>query len=342
MSKTINEALDEALEEAQGSEETIRQEEVTEDAPEHADEQTPENNPQPKDGEAKKGKQPEKGKPADAEEDPQPPAKDAFVKYLAPDKREKFGKLPPEAQAFVRELHKDMQGGFTKKSQEFAAFEKDVKEVLGELGSVIQGKFNSMGELTSYISSMQNFESELKENPHRTLLILMNSLGITPEQLSQYQPNAAEEAIRPLRQEILKLQNLVGKQGSARQSVATAPANVGDPKNVIDTFKNARDEKGNLLHPHFDKVTRVMGAIIEGDTYEDLEKAYLQAIQVLPEVREAAEKAAEAKAQAKQAELAKAKRAAKVSIHSSAVPGEKKGTSSLDEIIKEGLENFNL
>lgn len=351
MSKSINEALDEALQEAESPEETtpagaegLEDGAAPAEGSEPVEGQEPLKKTQTKQPDAK-GETPD-AEPAAEEINPakgkEQQTKDTFVEYLAADKREKFGKLPPEAQAFVRELHKDLQGGFTKKSQEFAAFEKDVKEVLGQLGQVTQGKFKSMGELTTYISSMQNFESELKQNPQRTLLVLMNSLGITLEQLAQYQPNAAEEAMRPIRQEILKLQNLVGKQGAVRQS-SDAPANdTTDPKNVIETFRNARDNKGNVLHPHFDKVARVIGSIIEGNTYEDLEKAYNQAIQVLPEVREAAEKAAAAKAQREQADVAKAKRAAKVNIHSSAVPGEKKGRPSLNDILKEELENFTV
>lgn len=261
-------------------------------------------------------------------------AKDSFTEFLPANRKERFNALKAEDKEFVKELYKDMQGGFTKKSQEFAAFEREAQDVIEQLAEVTRGRFENMGQLSAFISTMQNFERELEENPVRTLLVLAQGKGVSLEQLAGYRPNQAEEAVRPFRNEILEIKKMLGKQAQKTQ----APAEEAERQDIVSTFKNAKDDKGNPLYPHFEKVKPIMGYIMNRDGHEDMEKAYKEAILTLPEVREAEKKAYEAKVQKEQAELGKAKRAAAIKTNSSAVLGTEKRKLLVDDVIRESME----
>jgi hypothetical protein len=192
---------------------------------------------------------------------------------------------------------------------------------------------------------MMMFEAELKRNPLRTLSMLAARSGVDIAQLAGYQPNAAEEAVLPLRGQIEQLKELLAKnqQGGAGQAPAQTDE---DEDNPVAEFMGAKDEKGAPKYPHFQKVAPVMGMIMLRDGHEDLEKAYNEAVHTVPEYREALGAGQKAKAEAEQkkaAELAKAKRAASLKFEGAtggAIPA-KTGRKNVFDIINEAQSEID-
>jgi len=60
---------------------------------------------------------------------------------------------------------------------------------------------------------------------------------------------------------------------------------VAEAQNQIGLFKNATDDDGNSLHPHFESVEALMSSFITGGHAADMQTAYDQAIYANPELR---------------------------------------------------------
>ena len=261
-------------------------------------------------------------------------------KWSAKDK-EAFKALPPEGKELILRRHKEMEGAFTKKTQEIAAFRKEYEPVSRLLEPWNDRMKQSGYTPQSLITAWANVEKRLMEGDGVGVVAglikgykidlgkVASALGIKPlAQAAQRSDTAQPEAIsqdgaQPIQlppeitDQLRSLQERIDAQDRERADAARR-ARMGAEQNVmseIEKFKGAQDDKGNLLHPHFDELEEKMtslaqAAIAARKPVPSLKELYEDAVWANPSTREA-KLAADRKAQQdKAATEARAKAAA--------------------------------
>jgi hypothetical protein len=106
----------------------------------------------------------------------------------------------------------------------------------------------------------------------------------------------------------------------------------------IESFRSETDANGNPKHPHFDRVQKVMGAILDRGEASSMEEAYQLATKPINDaVKAELERARQEAAAAQRAAVEKAKRAVPVRA-SGMVPGGRTAPTSLDSLISSSLD----
>ena len=128
------------------------------------------------------------------------------------------------------------------------------------------------------VQNLLNAQAILQRNPKEGIEWLKKSYGV-----DEKQPLPAEEDIyvdpdvRKLKEEIRQLRDQGEQQlrnaDNERQRAMFAE---------ISQFKDKVDEKGDLLHPHFQTVQGVMSGLLQSGRASDLESAYEQAVWSVP------------------------------------------------------------
>ena len=254
--------------------------------------------------------------------------------------KEAFKKLAPEGQEFILRRHREMEAGFTKKTQEIAAFRKEfepVQKLLDPWKDRMQAKGYTPSSL---ITAWANVEKRLMDGDGVGVVAslikgygldmgkIAHALGLRPSARPQAQDgeqppavqtgDAAQVTLPPeITQTLQSLQQRLDAQDrekadSGRRAEMDA---VQKAEADLEQFKSAQDDKGKLLHPHFDELESDMlllaqAAIAARKPVPPLTELYEKAVWANPSTRKAMQ-AAETKAQqAKAAEEARAKTAA--------------------------------
>lgn len=239
---------------------------------------------------------------------------------LSAEQREEFAKLPPGLQRFIADRHRDMRSDYTRKTEEIAK-ERTKYQELESAFEPYREELALQGTTPAQAASrLLAAQRVLTRDPLNGLKWLSQNLGVDLRQLAP-QPEKDEEFLSPevkaLKDEVRELRGQIQQQQVGQQTAQAAEA-----QRVLTEFRTAKDDAGNLKHPHADhpEVRAVMGAFISrGKTLED---AYKEAIYVLPEVRQriADEAAAAARAEeAKKAEEARKKKLAEAKTASSTI-----------------------
>ena len=126
--------------------------------------------------------------------------------------------------------------------------------------------------------------NQLLTNPLQGIQNLAQSFGVQDQLKQQFVPDTDDDftdpEIKALRSELSEVKNQFSSLTQQQQMQLQAEA-----QQVINDFRTATDEKGNLKHPHYESVQPMIAALIrEGKT---LEEAYEQAVWTVPEFREA-------------------------------------------------------
>lgn len=250
-----------------------------------------------------------------------------------------FAALPQEGKQIVLNIQKNLLSGWNKKMQQASQYKNAFEEVAGGLAPFTR-RFKNMAEFTAHLHDVESFENEMKRNPVRTLAVLAERAGVDLAALAGYQPNPAEEAVLPIQHQMTalrqRLEELAAGHASQQQPAhAETDAHAQEAQSIAN-FAQVTDERGNPLHPYFDRVARLMGVIMLQEGHDDMQRAYDQAIELLPEVRAERRRAEQAQKQRAE-ELEKAKRAAALKTRSTPgtfVPEGKKRKSPLDYIFE--------
>lgn len=252
-----------------------------------------------------------------------------------------FASAPENLRALVGKYYHNMLTDYKQKTQQAAALKSAVEKDLNALKPVVSGKFKDINEFAAYVSDMQHFEAALQADPRRTLALLARRTGVDLRELSDYRPDPVQEAVQPLRAQMEQLERMLAQKARGTDAQPAPQEGEEDPaKEALAQFARQTDGAGNLKHPYFEQVAPVMGLLLKGESPEDLEEAYKQAVYVLPKAREellAKEQQAYA---AKQRELEKAKRAASVAVHERGVSGVTNKKKSIDDIIAQAQEEL--
>lgn len=328
--------------------------------------------PEPKEpdkpeGEAKTEEKPdgEKTESKDKEVEPEKTAEAEITgKWSAADK-EILKALPPEGRELILRRHKEMEGAYTKKTEAIAGFRKEYEPV-DKIFEPYREKMKQAGWTPrTLIEGWASAEKRLMDGDGVAVIAsLINgykidlgkvaqALGIRPRQQAPAPRQGEEPPPQPdgqatqLPPELLQqLQQLTTNQQKIDQRLADEDRRRADEvrraqtsaeqrvSTEIDQFKSAQDDKGNLLHPHFEELETQMSllakAAIDGrQPVPPLKELYETAVWANPSTRAAAI-AARDKAQREKADAearAKAERAKKAGSSVTGAPGSSQAPS---------------
>ena len=246
--------------------------------------------------------------------------------------KELFNKQPPEAKEFLLRRYKEMEGDYTRKTMEVANLRREYEPVANMFAPHREMMAAAGHTPETLVRAWYDVERGLQEG--RAIPIIKSlvdgykvdraqlaaALGLSgtgaPGTVAPPAPDGTAAA--PLPPEVqnklaqfdqfmqTQTQQQAAAQQRAQQEATTRVVS------LIDNFKTAKDDKGNLLHPHFDAVEEHMARLTlaaktRGEVIPPLDELYDQAVWANPSTRELAMSAKTAATEAqRQADAAKA------------------------------------
>lgn len=337
--------LREELEQQLNAPEEEKEEEVTEKATDEKEEESnaeeeteeePGEEESEDDGKEKESEETEEGDSEEEEKSLEAP------EHWSSEDRETFSTQSEEVKTYLLKRHNEMESGFTKKSQELAEQRKSV-DSLTQFMDKWEPHTSSLGvPLVNGLEALLNHDRQLRtgtpEQKTQLLLQLAQQYGIsmnTPQVEDEY----TDPQLKTMQDQINMLNgNLTARDQQAQQVVEQQRLSaVNEAQAAVTTFKEVKDDSGNLKFPHFGTLEKDITALVQagqagtGDFNSQLEAAYDKALWMNPETREqlqqkqqSSQKAEDIKKQKEAA--AQAKKSAKAN---------KKGTSTKAEKPKE-------
>lgn len=302
---------------------------------------------------------------AKVEGEPDKPAVEA-PKHWPEKRRQTFAKMPPEVQQAWLEHDKDIVGGFTRKSQELSDKSKFADTVRGLFDDGLRQQMAQAGtDEAGAIRYLLNLQRHATTDPVGYAKWFMQQTGLSAADLGLLQNGIAKDGeavqypelrdllsdpeVKQLKTELEQLKGLVTER-ERREHMAQMGRHaqtVQSIESTISSFRSALDDHGQLLYPHFDAVSKQMGALMDHDPElsrmpegpDKLKAAYDRAVWAMPDVRsgllevETSKRVNEAR---RKDEAERAKRVTSVKPATGA-PTAKTTPKSLDDIISEQL-----
>lgn len=252
--------------------------------------------------------------------------------------RETFGGLPSAAQEYLLKREKQYEKGIQEKAEALKPFQ----DALQPYRSTLQ--MRGMTEAQA-VKAWANAQAMLDSDPVNALKALVSQYGEeTAQKLATelgFQTGTQEEFDEDdseLTPAIKRMQDELKALKSENQQLQTRFRTDEQSEAVrqVQEFREAKDDDGNLIHPHFEALHGTMKALLDSGAATDLPSAYEQAVWTVPEFREQFEKqkieAAEAAAAKKREEAAKkAKKTAKTVTGKASKPPPKKQAATLHD-----------
>lgn len=261
---TLNEDLAAALEEAMQEE---NEEETEKESEEEEKEEETEEEEKEEEAEEEESEEEEAEEEEEALEAPQ---------HWAVQDRESFATLSRQGQEFMLRRHKEMEADYTRKTQEVAAIRKKA-EAISEVFEPHRQELalNGLDEVSA-VRQLLAIRDELRADPKTTLLSLAQQFGVD---LSTTEETDIDPSVLALRKELndVKQEQARREQEAQQQSQQTLVQQVED-------FAQAKDEKGELKHPHFETIRTDMGRMIQSGLAADMEEAYAKVLSLRPEL----------------------------------------------------------
>lgn len=267
--------------------------------------------------------------------------------WAAKDK-ELFSSIPKEGQEFLLRRHKEMEADYTRNKQELSETRKQVDEIgqhIKPFEQFAQQQGMTTNQLVAQWAQAQNMllQGKGKELLHGLAQMYNIDIGPTPEQGEE------DPRIARLNETVAELQNRLNQ---TNQTIQTSTVNTMQER--LNQFAEQKDEKGNLLHPHFDDVMEDMTYLAKIEKQQgrtpDINKIYERAVWMNPEVREKilasqreaeAEKARQDAERKKKEEKERAEKANLASAHASgdgSAPAPTQDGSDLRSLIKSQID----
>lgn len=247
-----------------------------------------------------------------------------------------FGKAPREIQQRWIDREKEQQKGLDGKFQEIAGFRRE-KEQLDEMLAPYARDLELQGiSRPQFIGSLVGAHKFLLENPPEALKWLAQQYGVDLATLTEQ--SAPDPQLAKLNKGFQSIEQRLNGFVTAQQQ-AEHQANFSK----VTSFAEAKDEKGQPLHPYFDEVASDVLALMKSGI-RDLDTAYTKAVRMNDEVfaKVQAGKAVQSetdKRRQQQAEIDKAKRAGVTSVAREAANGATR-PSTLKEDLEAGFANW--
>jgi hypothetical protein len=224
-------------------------------------------------------------------------------KHWAQADRDLFSKAPPDIQKRWLDREGEYQKGFDSKAQEYAAYKREwdpvdqaIKPFERDLG--LRGISRQQ-----FVGQLVNVHKWLTENPTEALPWIAQQYEVDLQSLLNSSEGAAQvdPTVRALQSEIAQLKShLTGF--TAEQQRAAHATNLSK----VSTFADAKDDKGNPLHPYFDELAQDIVQIMKTGE-KDLDTAYKKACRLNEGVWEKIQAQQLIEQRAKQDQTAKAR-----------------------------------
>jgi colicin import membrane protein len=203
---------------------------------------------------------------------------------------------------------KDVESHLTKRTQELSETQRRYERLDDVLKPYFEVAKTQGVEIAPHVAQAMQHYMAYQRDPASTLKALIQAAQLSPEQLVAQDDANQDPALRAQRTE----------QGQNRTELASlkqgqTQATESQFAQQVQAFKDAKNETGEALHPHFDRVRTLMAPLVAGG--KSMEDAYNDVVWTVPEHRQAVEKAErakaekEAKAKAEKARLEKVKNA---------------------------------
>lgn len=168
------------------------------------------------------------------------------------DEKEMFKSLPLEAQKVIARRESERDKGFYQGRQELAEIKQATAPYEAEL------KRNGI-PVSKAITQMFEWDKYFRESPYEALAEMARKLGVDLRQVGQVVQAAEPQDpyVRQLMESNAEMQARfqqmeMEKEEAFRASLAAS----------VETFASAKDQNGNLLHPHIERLAPDMEALI--------------------------------------------------------------------------------
>ena len=282
----------------------------------------------------------------------QAPALEALTapKHWPKEEQEIFNAWDANVQHQVMDRYKAMEGDYTKKTQALSKYKKR-NEALDEIYGPFRDDFQRAGmDEVAATRQLLAAHKYLREDPQQAIKWLAQSYGVDLKAVNDdtaIEDEYADPQMKAMQQQIAQLQGTIQNQQQQAQNMQKQ-----EVQTLIDNFQTAKDEDGNLKHPHFEAVQNQMAALVGSGQAKDIAEAYDMAVFANPTTRakvleeQAKQKEEQAKKETQQEVKAeavqKAKKQQRVNVKGSGTPSNSAVPSgmTLGETIKYSMKQL--
>lgn len=223
----------------------------------------------------------------------------------------KWGSLPPEAQQYIAQRESEMHAAITQKGEQVREYEP-IKQVLDQHRDVFAKNGISSAEGISRLIAADRY---LEQSPSEAIKWLADSYGVDLRQFVSGDQQSGDQSQAQTPREVLELRQEIN-QLKSYLTAQQRQSHEAEQATVVKTVEEFAKDK-----PHFEKVRKIMGSLMQAGEAADLDEAYEKATYAHPEVRqlilEDQRKAADAKRKAEQEKaVTQAKKAGSVNLKS--------------------------
>ena len=275
---------------------------------------------------------------ATPDREPEPDALSAPKTWPA-EHREAFEHLPEDQRSFMLQREQERDAAFTRKTTDLAEQRRQVESLQGVLAPYKQQMQAHGISEAEYVSRLMTYDNALRQNPKLALQNLAQHYGIKLSGDSGV--DYVEET--PSDPQILQLQQQLNQTQAHIQTMQQSQVMAQQQQLVdqVESFSTAKDAKGNLKHPHFEKLRERMGRLVNAGETTDLNEAYGMALRLdndlyneaITNERNAVSKKADDR---RKAAVQKAKKIQPTRGHG-ALPGGSVKPSDLDDILRNSI-----
>tara|TARA_R100001086_G_scaffold87888_2_gene42961 strand:- start:1393 stop:2466 length:1074 start_codon:yes stop_codon:yes gene_type:complete len=270
--------------------------------------------------------------------EPEPDAL-AAPKTWPAEHREAFEHLPEDQRSFMLQREQERDAAFTRKTTDLAEQRRQIESLQGVLAPYKQQMQAHGISEAEYVSRLMTYDNALRQNPKLALQNLAQHYGIKLSGDSGV--DYVEET--PSDPQILQLQQQLNQTQAHIQTMQQSQVMAQQQQLVdqVESFSTAKDAKGNLKHPHFEKLRERMGRLVNAGETTDLNEAYGMALRldndlyneaIANERNDVSKKADDRR----KAAVQKAKKIQPTRGHG-ALPGGSVKSSDLDDILRNSI-----
>lgn len=183
---------------------------------------------------------------------------------------EKFKTLAPEWRKYLTEREKETERGFSDFGNKLNGY-KWVDSVFQPRSERLSK--SGISQPQQYFEALAKIDDAINQDPRGTIKTLIEAYGVNLADDNNSEQNQLQQKISRLEQGFNSLNGFLANQRQA------------ELRSTIESFISAKDEAGNPVHPHFDKVKVVMGQLMKSGTAANIQDAYDKAVWLDPEIR---------------------------------------------------------
>ena len=175
-----------------------------------------------------------------------------------------FKSIPFELRKYIHQRENEMEEGKRKYQEKLDGY-----KWLDDAYAANQARLSQSGVSSprQWFDQMSILEQGLSLKPKETLKILASEFGIPLADNATTSPdNALDNRLKQMENSLNTLQQAFAFK-------------------TINSFAQATDNAGNLIHPHFEAVKNVMGSLLSSGIAKDEQDAYDKAVWLVPDVK---------------------------------------------------------